>query len=181
MKPRTVEAFPTDCRRVDSISRMNGRLLSGSSSVLICRTASRLRQHNHHAYDMPRRLLAYSFCPCTVTRCVFTTFASVDGHAHLLTGEEMIGPLPLTTSNSIPRAGNGVRMSLNMITPSGLNASQGCNDSSMAMLAVSERSLNGILSEYLQRRKARLAVCLPTCTQHEPRALGLCRRVLLTF
>ena len=86
--------------------------------------------------------------------------ASVDGHAHLLTGEEMIGPLPLTTSNSIPRAGNGVRMSLNMITPSGLNASQGCNDSSMAMLAVSERSLNGILSEYLQRRKAHLAVVL---------------------
>lgn len=69
---------------------------------------------------------------------------------HLLTGEAMTGPLPLTTSKSIPSAGSGVRMSLNMMTPSGRNASHGCIDSSMAMLAVSERSRKGILSENLQ-------------------------------
>ena len=80
-----------------------------------------------------------------------------------------MGPLPLTTSNSMPSAGSGVRISLNMITPSGLNASHGCSDSSMAMLAVSERSLNGILSEYLRSRKTHLAAALldpheqPTC------------------
>jgi hypothetical protein len=82
---------------------------------------------------------------------------NLSGHAHLLTGEAIMGPLPLTTSNSMPSAGSGVRISLNMITPSGLNASHGCSDSSMAMLAVSERSLNGILSEYLRSRKTHLA------------------------
>lgn len=69
---------------------------------------------------------------------------------HLRMGAEMTGPLPLITSNSMPRAGRGVRMSLNMMTPSGRKASQGCIDSSMAISAVSDRTLNGILSENLQ-------------------------------
>lgn len=41
-------------------------------------------------------------------------------------------------------------MSLNMITPSGLKASQGCNESLRAMSVVSERSLKLYLSEYLR-------------------------------
>lgn len=40
MNPRTVDALPTFCRSVDRISRMNGRLLSGSSIGFSCRTAS---------------------------------------------------------------------------------------------------------------------------------------------
>ena len=69
---------------------------------------------------------------------------------HLRMGEAMTGPLPLMTSNSMPRAGSGVRMSLNMITPSGRKASHGCIDNSIAISAVSDRSLKGILSENLQ-------------------------------
>ena len=64
----------------------------------------------------------------------------------------MIGPLPLTTSNSIPMAGNGVKISLNMMTPSGLKALQGCKDSSKAISAVSLLFLKPNLSEYLQDR-----------------------------
>ena len=64
-------------------------------------------------------------------------------------GASMIGPFPLTTSNSMPMAGRGVSMSLNMMTPSGRNARHGCSDNSIAMPAVSERSLKPILSEYL--------------------------------
>lgn len=45
---------------------------------------------------------------------------------HLLMGLSMRGPLPLMTSNSMPSAGSGVRMSENMITPSGWKACQGC-------------------------------------------------------
>jgi hypothetical protein len=70
---------------------------------------------------------------------------------HLRIGEEMTGPLPLTTSKSMPKAVNGVRMSLNMMTPSGRKASHGCMESSMAISAVSDRSLKGILSENLQK------------------------------
>ena len=74
--------------------------------------------------------------------------------ACLRTGAAMTGPLPRTTSNSMPSAGSGVRMSLNMITPSGRNARQGCSDSSIAISAVSERSRNPSLSEYLSRGRA---------------------------
>ena len=56
--------------------------------------------------------------------------------------------LTFTTSNSTPMAGSGVRMSLNIITPSGLKARQGCRESSIAMSAVSERCRNPYLSEY---------------------------------
>lgn len=45
----------------------------------------------------------------------------------VLIGVSMRGPFPLITSNSIPSAGRGVRMSLKKITPSGLNARQGCS------------------------------------------------------
>ncbi len=68
----------------------------------------------------------------------------------LRTGLAMIGPLPLTTSNSMPRAGRGVRMSEKKITPSGLKARQGCIDSSIAMSGVSERIRKGYLSENLR-------------------------------
>ena len=37
-------------------------------------------------------------------------------------GSWMMGPFPRTTSNSMPIAGSGVRMSLNMMTPSGRKA-----------------------------------------------------------
>jgi hypothetical protein len=65
-------------------------------------------------------------------------------------GTSILGPLPLITSNSMPSAGSGVRMSLNMITPSVWNARQGCSDSSIAISAVSDRFLKGMTSEYLQ-------------------------------
>lgn len=68
-------------------------------------------------------------------------------------GTSMMGPLPLTTSNSMPSAGSGVRMSENMITPSVWNARHGCSDSSMAISAVSERSRKGMRSEYLRQRQ----------------------------
>mmetsp|Transcript_25313 Transcript_25313/g.40491 ORF Transcript_25313/g.40491 Transcript_25313/m.40491 type:complete len:268 (+) Transcript_25313:221-1024(+) len=58
------------------------------------------------------------------------------------TGLEMSGPLPLMTSKSIPSAGRGVRMSLNMMTPSGLNARHGCSEISTASSTVSLRSRN---------------------------------------
>jgi hypothetical protein len=57
------------------------------------------------------------------------------------------GPLPLITSNSIPKAGRGVRMSLKKMTPSVLKALQGCNESSIAISGVSERLRKGYLSE----------------------------------
>lgn len=41
-------------------------------------------------------------------------------------GSAMSGPLPLTMSNSMPRAGRGVRMSEKKMTPSGLKARQHC-------------------------------------------------------
>lgn len=41
-------------------------------------------------------------------------------------GVSICGPFPLITSNSMPSAGSGVRMSLKKMTPSGLNARQGC-------------------------------------------------------
>lgn len=64
-------------------------------------------------------------------------------------GTSMMGPRLGTTSNSMPMAGRGVRMSLNMMTPSGRNARQGCSDSSVAISAFSDRSRKGSLSEYL--------------------------------
>jgi hypothetical protein len=53
------------------------------------------------------------------------------------------------TSNSTPSAGSGVRMSENMMTPSGWKARHGCRDSSIAIEDVSERSRKGMRSEYL--------------------------------
>ncbi len=76
------------------------------------------------------------------------------GRADLRMGDEITGPFPLITSNSMPSAGRGVRISLNMMTPSGRKASHGCMDSSMAISAVSDRSLNGILSENLHHDSA---------------------------
>lgn len=64
-------------------------------------------------------------------------------------GVLMMGPKPFLMSHSIPIEGSGVRMSLNMMTPSGWNALQGCKDSSVAMSAFSDRSLKPSLSEYL--------------------------------
>lgn len=69
---------------------------------------------------------------------------------NLLIGVSIIGPFPFTTSNSIPRAGRGVKISLNMMTPSGLKALHGCRDSSIAIPGVSDLTRNGYLSEYLQ-------------------------------
>jgi hypothetical protein len=66
-------------------------------------------------------------------------------------GFDMRGPLPLMTSNSMPRAGRGVRMSENMMTPSVWKERKGCRDSSMAMEEVSERCLKGMRSEYLRK------------------------------
>eukprot|EP00967_Tisochrysis_lutea_P144798 scaffold270947_cov30-Tisochrysis_lutea.AAC.4 len=62
-------------------------------------------------------------------------------------GEVITGPEPLMTSNSTPSAGRGVRMSLNMITPSTPNACHGCRLSSMAISGVSERIRKGYLSD----------------------------------
>mmetsp|Transcript_26748 Transcript_26748/g.80156 ORF Transcript_26748/g.80156 Transcript_26748/m.80156 type:complete len:286 (+) Transcript_26748:145-1002(+) len=61
------------------------------------------------------------------------------------------GPLPLTTSNSTPSAGRIVRMSENMMTPSTPNARQHWSESSVAISGVSDRSRNGILSEYARK------------------------------
>ena len=49
---------------------------------------------------------------------------------------------------SNPKAGNGVKISENMMTPSTPNERQGCNDNSIAMSGVSERCRNGYFSEY---------------------------------
>lgn len=78
---------------------------------------------------------------------------------HLRMGTSILGPLPLITSNSMPSAGSGVRMSLNMITPSVWNARQGCSDSSMAISAVSDLSRNGMRSEYLQTENEQGSGC----------------------
>ncbi len=67
-------------------------------------------------------------------------------------GMEMAGPLPLTMSNSMPSTGSGVRMSLNMMTPSGWKALQGCSESSVAISAFSDLSLKGKRSEYLREQ-----------------------------
>ena len=121
-------------------------------------------------------------------------------------GTGITGPLPRTTSNSMlhrkqaakfdrnqvcapgnapgnahPSAGSGVRMSLNMMTPSGRNARHGCdteagtvrvrnhtrrrsaracNDSSIAMSGVSERSRNGYLSENLRASQRAARPCV---------------------
>lgn len=95
-----------------------------------------------------------------------------------LIGTGMIGPFPLTTSNSMPSAGRGVRMSENMMTPSGLNALQGCRDSSMAISEVSDRSLKPILSEYLQRKDTKTQSCLlgkrAVVSQEKLRERGTC-------
>ena len=52
---------------------------------------------------------------------------------------------------SNPRAGKGVKMSENMMTPSTPNDRQGCKDNSMAMSGVSERCRKGYFSEYLRK------------------------------
>ena len=63
-------------------------------------------------------------------------------------GVSMTGPLPRTTSNSMPKAGSGVRMSLKKITPSVPYACHGCRDSLMAISGVSDRWRKGYFSEY---------------------------------
>lgn len=68
-------------------------------------------------------------------------------------GSWMMGPFPRTTSNSMPIAGSGVRMSLNMMTPSGRKAFHGCMLSSIAISAVSDRIRNGYFSENLRNRE----------------------------
>ena len=68
-------------------------------------------------------------------------------------GEEMTGPSPRTTSNSMPIAGSGVRMSENMMTPSVPNAFHGCSESSVAISAVSERLRNSILVENSRKER----------------------------
>ena len=85
---------------------------------------------------------------------VFVSFSSglsIRAGADLRIGLGMSGPRFGTTSNSMPMAGSGVRISLNMMTPSGRNARQGCSDSSVAISAFSERSRNGNRSEYLRQ------------------------------
>ena len=81
-----------------------------------------------------------------------------EGMQYLRTGVLMTGPKPFLMSQSMPSEGSGVRMSLNMMTPSGWNALQGCKESSVATSAFSERSLKAILSEYLDN----------TCCQSMP-------------
>mmetsp|Transcript_17793 Transcript_17793/g.58121 ORF Transcript_17793/g.58121 Transcript_17793/m.58121 type:complete len:226 (-) Transcript_17793:5-682(-) len=66
-------------------------------------------------------------------------------------GVVITGPDPLITSNSMPRAGSGVRMSLNMMTPSTPNACHGCRLSSIAISGVSERMRNGYLSDMARK------------------------------
>lgn len=73
--------------------------------------------------------------------------------SYLLIGVEMAGPLPFRMSNSMPSTGRGVRISLNMMTPSGWKALHGCRDSSVAISAFSDLSRKGSLSEYLQRHQ----------------------------
>ena len=108
MKPSMVAPEPSiSFRSAEMVSRMNGRLASGSSIGFRAATSARVR-----------------------------------------TGLEMIGPLPLTTSNSTPSAGSGVRMSLNMMTPSGWNARNGWRESSIAISEVSLLCLNPYLSLY---------------------------------
>ena len=43
-------------------------------------------------------------------------------------GSAMMGPFPCTMSNGMFMPESGVRMSLNRMTPSGLNASHGCSE-----------------------------------------------------
>ena len=59
----------------------------------------------------------------------------------------ILGPFPSKILKSIPIAGSGVRISENIITPSTPNFRHGCNDNSIAISGVSERSLNGYFSE----------------------------------
>ena len=61
------------------------------------------------------------------------------------------GPLPFTTSNSMPSAGRIVRMSLNMMIPSTPKAFQHCSDNSVAISGFSLLCRKGILSEYLRK------------------------------
>lgn len=83
--------------------------------------------------------MQYYSCACTAAPL-----------SDLRMGTSMMGPLPLTTSNSMPRAGRGVKMSLNMMTPSGWKACQGCRDRVRAISVVSDLSLKLYLSEYLR-------------------------------
>ena len=64
---------------------------------------------------------------------------------------EMRGPFPRMTSNSMPSAGSGVRISLKKMTPSVLNARHGCSESSIAISGVSERWRKGYFSEYSRK------------------------------
>ena len=57
-------------------------------------------------------------------------------------GLKIIGPVPLTMSNGMFIPANGVKISENTITPSGLNASYGCKEISTHKSTVSERSRN---------------------------------------
>jgi hypothetical protein len=43
-------------------------------------------------------------------------------------GSAMMGPFPCTMSKGMFMPDSGVRMSLNRMTPSGLNASHGCSE-----------------------------------------------------
>lgn len=69
------------------------------------------------------RLLLQSGCMCVWHSCwVPIPIVSLLTCSMLRTGLEMSGPLPLMTSNSMPIAGRGVRMSEKKITPSVWNA-----------------------------------------------------------
>ena len=63
----------------------------------------------------------------------------------------VVAPFFSIMVKSNPRAGKGVRMSENMMTPSTPNDRQGCNDNSIAMSGVSDRCRNGYFSEYLRK------------------------------
>lgn len=93
---------------------------------------------------------------CVATSCIgFNASMS----ARDRNGLRIFGPFFSTMVKSTPKAGNGVKMSLNMITPSTPNDRHGCNDNSIAISGVSDRCRNGYFSLYCRKS----AMYRPAC------------------
>mmetsp|Transcript_116241 Transcript_116241/g.323755 ORF Transcript_116241/g.323755 Transcript_116241/m.323755 type:complete len:242 (-) Transcript_116241:11-736(-) len=78
---------------------------------------------------------------------------------HRAKSPSTMGPRPLITSNSTPRAGSGVKMSENTITASMPYFLQHCSDNSVAMAGVSDLWRKGYLSEYCRNAFMYLPAC----------------------
>ena len=139
INPKRVDSPSTSDRRLVNISRMKGSDVSGSSKLLSAFMSSRFRTGLEITGPLPLRCGQQKK---TLLKPRIRIQARVIDRLRFRT---------FTTSNSTPIAGSGVRMSLNMITPSGLKARQGCSDSSIAISAVSERCRKSNLSEYFRK------------------------------